>query len=151
MDLRDRFAAHFAAALVDAFADPDTVARRAYDLAEAMMLERAQRTSGDERLAIEAEPHLASLPPAAPLHHAALLDEPEPPYELDPAYDDDLDPRWLDPPYDPAWDIETRWNAEPSPRASTSPPPPQAQPQGPGLARTRPEEPQEEERKERLG
>ena len=142
IDLRDRFAAHFAAALVDAIAVPADVARRAYDLAEAMMVERARRSSPeDERAAIEEEPHLASLP----RYHPALLDEPEPPYELDAAYDDELDPRWLEPPYDPSWDVETRWSGEGSPFAPSSGSPVQ----GPGLARTRPAE-EEEERKERL-
>jgi len=148
MDLRDRFAAHFAAALVDALSVPADIARHAYDLAEAMMVERARRAfAEDERAAIEEEPHLASLPPAAPpLYHPALLDEPEPPYELDAGYgDDELDPRWLEPPYDPSWDIETRWNGDEAPEAEPSSPPVQ----GPGLARTRPE-PEEEQRKERL-
>jgi hypothetical protein len=116
MDLRDRFAAHFAAALVDAFADPDQVARRAYDLAEAMLEERARRFEGGS----------ASNPSVRPAHYLALLDEPEPMPELDPGFDDDLDPRLLDPPYDPSWDLETRWNEEPAPPR-------------PGLARTQPE------------
>jgi hypothetical protein len=130
MDLRDRFAAHFAAALVDAFADPGQVARRAYDLAEAMLNERARRVDGEEARAIAQEPLPASIPP---LFHRALLDEPEPMLEPDPGYDDDLDPSWLEPPYDPSWDIETRWDAEPS------------RPAGPGLARTQPESGESEE------
>jgi len=148
MDLRDRFAAHFAAALVDALAVPGDIARRAYDLAEAMMEEREHRISmesdpfEDERAAIEDEPYLASLPPPAPpLHHPALLDEPEPPYDMDADYDDELDPRWLEPPYDPSWDLETRWSGEPPSSRPAS--------QGPGLARTRPEA-EEEPRKEKL-
>jgi hypothetical protein len=128
MDLRDRFAAHFAAALVDAFADAGDVARRAYDLAEAMLVERARRAPGDEM--------------DHPLtYHGALLDEPAPLPERD-AGDDDLDPRWLDPPYDPAWDLEARWDAEP-------PLPPVLDGNlRPGLARTRPEE-EEAERQAR--
>jgi hypothetical protein len=120
MDLRDRFAAHFAAALVDAFADPGQVARRAYDLAEAMLTERARRVDTDESRAIAQEP---------PRFHPALLDEPEPILDPDPGYDDDLDPSWLEPPYDPSWDLETRWTAD----AAASRPP------GPGLARTQPD------------
>ena len=61
MDLRDRFAAHFAAALVDAFTDADQIARRAYDLAEAMLGERARRVDAGEGS-----------------FHGALLDAPEP-------------------------------------------------------------------------
>jgi hypothetical protein len=131
MDLRDRFAAHFAAALVDAFADPADVARRAYDLAEAMLLERARRAPGDEVDAL-----LAQLPLA---YHGALLDEPEPLPES--SYDDELDPRWLDPPYDPAWDLEARWSADEVPL-----PPVLEGGSRPGLARTRPEEEEEERR-----
>ncbi len=131
MELRDRFAAHFAAALVDAFTDASQIARRAYDLAEAMMLERAHRIDAEEESAIAAEPLHAS-----PLYHHALLDEPEPMIEPDPGYDDDLDPSWLEPPYDPSWDLETRWTADPAP-------------QGPGLARTVPEPAGAEVHKER--
>jgi hypothetical protein len=130
MDLRDQFAAQFAAALVDAFADAGQVARRAYDLAEAMMVERARRMEGEER-------STTVLPPVP----RALLDEPV--IEPDPGYDDDVDPSWLEPPYDPSWDLETRWTAEASPRAA-----------GPGLARTTPgaapaEQADGDERKER--
>jgi hypothetical protein len=125
MDLRDQFAAHFAAALVDAFADAGQVARRAYDLAEAMMVERGRRIDGEGRS--------ETLLPPVP---RALLDEPV--LEPDPGYDDEVDPSWLEPPYDPSWDLETRWNADPSPRVP-----------GPGLARTTPEQAEGDERKER--
>jgi hypothetical protein len=136
MDLRDRFAAHFAAALVDAFTDAAQLARRAYDLAEAMLDERARRIEAGE-----GEPLDASIaPPARPAHSLALLDEPEP-MEPDPGFDD-VDPRWLDPPYDPSWDLEARWSAEPSPQPS------RPQTPGPGLARTQPEE-DEAQKKER--
>jgi len=136
MDLRDRFAAHFAAALVDAFTDAGQVARRAYDLAEAMLEERARRFDAGE-----GEPAHASISvPARPAPYLALLDEPEP-MDPDPGVDDDVDPRWLDPPYDPSWDLEARWSAEPSPEAGASRP-------GPGLARTQPEE-EEAQKKER--
>ena len=132
MDLRDRFAAHFAAALVDALADPGQIAARAYDLAEAMLAERARRADHEESTAIALEPRRASVPP---IFHHALLDEPV--LEPDPGYDDDLDPSWLEPPYDPTWDLETRWGAEPS------------RPPGPGLARTVPDAVEDEGRKER--
>jgi hypothetical protein len=129
MDLRDRFAAQFAAALVDAFTDGEQLARRAYDLAEAMIAERAHRIDRDEGRAIEHEARRRSLP--APAFHGALLDEPEPMI-------DELDPLSLEPPYDPSWDLEPRWS-----------PPPSAQP-GPGLARTVPGE-DDAARKERTG
>jgi len=145
MDLRDRFAAHFAAALVDAFADAGQVARRAYDLAEAMMLERARRVDAEEGDAIALEPRHASIPPAdewlAPAPstaHGALLDEPEPMFEPDLASEEDLDPRWLEPPYDPSWDLETRWSPDVSPPAS-APAAASARTAGPGLVRTQPE------------
>lgn len=145
MDLRDRFAAHFAAALVDAFADADHVARRAYDLADAMLAERARRVDADEEGAILLEPRRASIaappldPPAAepPVYHGALLDQPEPMFEPDLAYDDEeLDPSLLEPPYDPSWDLDAHLIIP-------------SRPAGPGLARTQPEE--EEARKDRAG
>jgi hypothetical protein len=133
MDLRDRFAAHFASALVAAFADAGQVARRAYDLAEAMMAERARRLDDEEGSAIVFEARSGSVP-APPFYHAALLDEPEPMLESDPGYDDDLNPAWLEPPYDPSWDLETRWSQD----------------LRPGLARTQPEA-AEGDVKERVG
>jgi hypothetical protein len=147
MDLRDRFAVHFAAALVDALGDSEQIARRAYDLAEAMMFERARRIDAEEGSAIalepaapaEAQPRRSAAPPALRALPGALLDEPI--LEPDPGYDDDLDPSWLEPPYDPSWDVETRWSA---PEGDSAPR------QGPGLARTTPEPAGGEERKERL-
>jgi hypothetical protein len=150
MDLRDRFAAHFAAALVDAFTDGGKLAQRAYDLADAMLEERARRFDAGD-----GEPSRDSITASArPAHHLALLDEPEPMMEMememepDPGYEDDLDPRWLDPPYDPSWDLDARWSAEPAPRPPgldgvSRPPIP-----GPGLARTQPED-EEARKKER--
>ena len=135
MDLRDRFAAHFASALVAAFADDGQVARRAYDLAEAMMAERARRVDDEEGRAIALEPRRGSTAPPARPFHGALLDEPEPMLEPDPGYDDDLDPAWLEPPYEPSWDLEARWSTEPRP----------------GLARTQPGAEDEGGLKERVG
>ncbi len=144
MDLRDHFAAQFAAALVDAFADSDELTRRAYDLAEAMLAERSRRVDREEGSAIAQEPRRGSLsarPPALPFH-GPLLDEPEPMFEPENGLDEELDPQWLEPPYDPSWDLDTRWSPEPPAHASSRP--------GPGLARTQPEE-EEAARKERLG
>ena len=108
MDLRDQLAMHFAAALVDAFPNPEEIARRAYDLAEAMLSERARRIDAEEARAIMMESRDESL--GAP-----------PPESL---YDEDMEPLWLEPAYDPSWDIDPRWSAEPA---------------RPGLARTQPE------------
>jgi hypothetical protein len=157
MDLRDSFAAHFAAALVDAFADAEHVARRAYDLADAMLAERARRVDADEEGAILFEPLRGSLsappleapplearplsapPPASepPAWHGALLDQPHPIFDPDLGYDDeDLDPSLLEPPYDPSWDLDAHLITP-------------SRPPGPGLVRTQPEE--EPARKERAG
>jgi hypothetical protein len=135
MDLRDRFAVHFAAALVDVFPNADEIARRAYDLAEALLAERARRIDDEEARAL-AERRAPSL--AAPPYHGALLDEPEPMLEPDPGWEEEPDPAWLEPPYDPSWDLDVHWSGEPTP----------SRPPGPGLARTQPVE-VEEERKER--
>lgn len=132
MDLRDRFAAHVAAALAATLADPGELARRAYDVAEAMIAERARRIDADEARAISGDVARSWRPPAEPSFHGALLDEPI-------GYDEELDPSWDEPPYDPSWDVEERWSAEAPAQASSRPP-------GPGLARTGPGE---EERKER--
>jgi hypothetical protein len=119
VDLRDRFAVHFAAALVDAFPEADEIARRAYDLAEAMLAERARRIDRDEESALVEEGNAA----------IALLDEAMPWME-----DEEID---LEPPYDPSWDLDER-------RFAASP----SRPPGPGLARTQPPA-EGEERKER--
>jgi hypothetical protein len=176
MDLRDRFAAQFAAALVDAFADPSDVARRAYDLAEAMMHEREQRIDAEEGAAIalehgmisedalpdfsfedfdEASGDFLTLEAPASYPHPALLDDPAPMSEAEPemAEDEELHdeelPGWLEPPYDPSWELEARWTSGPlelPPRRASSRPP------GPGLARTQPQaEPAQEERPARSG
>jgi hypothetical protein len=150
MDLRDRFAARFAAALLARADGVDTadgagIARRAYDLAEAMMLERSRRIDGDEQAAIVFEHGLGDEAPAPVLFaydaydediladeplwvappHAGLLDEPEPMMETQ-ADDDEL-PGWLEPTDDVRWEREA-----PEAEASSSRPP------GPGLARTEP-------------
>jgi hypothetical protein len=127
MDLRDRFAVHFAAALVDAFPANAELARRAYDLADALMAERARRIDAEEAQAVEGAVETERL---ASSH--ALLDEPAPLLEPDAGWDEDADPRLLEAPYDPSWDLDDRRELRP----------------GPGLART---QPGEAEGKERTG
>lgn len=87
--LRDRFAAHIAAALVPRTEHAEEVARRAYDIADALMKERARRR---DYLAAETLVALEALPePLRELHTGFdtvhLLDEPAPPPERD---DDEL-------------------------------------------------------------
>jgi len=125
-DLRDSFAIHFAAALArEQRYSIEFIVGRAYDLAEAMMEERERRFEADARIA-----HDAGWSPA---HQAGLLDDAAPPSDADSAYDDGeellLDPSWLEPPYDPAWDSE-KWRLEPTEGAESS---------RPGLARTQAE------------
>jgi hypothetical protein len=133
MDLRDHFAVHIAAALVDAFRDPEHIARHAYDLADAMIAERARRIDAAEGRAIAMEPELdaQSAPPFE--HHTALLDRPEPILESD----EELDPSWLEPPYDPTWDADLR--REETPHRSDAAPAVGEHQTRPGLSRTQPE------------
>jgi hypothetical protein len=92
MHLRDQFAAHCAAALAGAFSDPAQIARRAYDMAEALLAERARRIEADEARALADE--------------AALV-------AFDPLFDlDAVDPDLLEPPYDPTWDIDDARSVE---------------------------------------
>ena len=149
MDLRDRFAAHFAAALVDALADSGQIAQRAYDLAEAMLIERARRVDAEEGSAAAHEPRRdsqRSRPSCAlnPVPTAPSSTSPSPSSSRISAHEEDLDPSWLEPPYDPSFGIWRRaGKPEPSPLASPSRPP------GPGLVRTTPEAAEEAPRKER--
>ena len=97
-ELRDLFAMHFAAALVrQERYSMEFIAGRAYDLADAMLAERERRLDVEEA---EIEPH------AERFSAGGLLDEPMPLFERD-----DLDPSWLEPPYDPAWDVE-KWRID---------------------------------------
>jgi hypothetical protein len=86
MDLRDQFAAQCAAALAGVFSDAAQVARRAYDMADALLAERARRVEADEARAIADE--------AALIVYDALFDP------------DAVDPDLLEPPYDPTWDLD---------------------------------------------
>ena len=96
MDLRDELAVRMAAALA-ASAEPPVddraIANRAYELADALLDERA--------LALE------------------------------------LEPRWLEPPYEPAWELEPRWSRADLARAAAK----RASDRGPGLASARPVDP----------
>lgn len=125
MDLRDKFAVHFAAALAGALSDPAQIARRSYDFAEALLAERARRIDADEARAI-----------AEALPFGAIDAEFNP---------DELDPEWLEHRYDPSWDIDPRWSAEAAPAEPASDPTPAQQETTtevvrPGLARTQPGE-----------
>ncbi|MFT3765413.1 MAG: hypothetical protein QM820_07860 [Minicystis sp.] len=91
------------------------------------MFERARRLDADEQRALAAEARRAP---------AVLLDEPDPMPEM---FEEDQE---FEPPYDPSWDLETRWSQEPAPTTKPSRPP------GPGLARTQPED-ANEKREER--
>lgn len=119
MDIRDQFAMRFAAALVGALSDPDLIARRSYDLAEAMLAERGRRMPTTEESAIAAEPP-PSIEDWALERHSMLLDEPAP-------YVEDED----EPPYDPTWDLEPPAKSETVAGPSDK--------ERPGLARTQPE------------
>ena len=134
MDLRDEFAIHFAAALTRALVDPERIARRAYDLAEALLLERARRVDADETAAIAGERPLSrrfTALESSPMAGASevydgLLD---PPAEM--IEEDDVPPG-LAAEGEPSGEIEPRWARE-GERAAASERP------RPGLARTQPE------------
>lgn len=96
MHLRDTFAAHVAAALAARIDRPEHIAVRAYDIAEALVLERARRGHGDVDGEGAYEPEeFAALERAAAEARwtgAALLDEPMPMSERD----EEVDPAWAD-------------------------------------------------------
>lgn len=134
MDLRDRFAIEFAAALTSRLDPASEIAARAYDLAEAMLRERSRRIDADERDAIAMEAPASHLPSVI-----RLLDVPAEMEELEDREDEDLieatsdiDPRWLEPEVEPSWDLDPRWR-EPRPEAAAGPVSPR-----PGLKRTQP-------------
>jgi hypothetical protein len=131
VDLRDYFAIRFAAQLAGGLYPADHIVKRAYDLADAMLAERARRLDRDERAAVQEEPPLSAEFSA---YRPALLDELPPPSEGESAYEiyaaaeaEGLDPRWLEPEGDPAWEAEPKWAPDPRPEVR------------PGLARTQPE------------
>ena len=143
LELRDYFAIRFAARLAGGLYATDTIVRRAYDLADAMIAERARRIDEAEQLAIAGEAPLSARAGLSPIRYGLpLLDELPPPSEAEPAYyygraddEDGVDPRWLEPPIDPSWDVDPRWG-EPSPAAAAT-----RESARPGLARTEPEAP----------
>lgn len=131
VDLRDYFAIRFASRLAGGLYSSDQIVARAYDLAEAMLAERARRIDRDERSAL-ADPPAAADAGSPAGYHPALLDEVAPPSEADSAYElyaaaeaEGLDPRWLEGENDPSWEAEPKWEPRPDSR--------------PGLARTQPE------------
>jgi hypothetical protein len=126
MDLRDHFAARFAAALVDAFPDPERIARRAYDLAEAMLTERARRIDAEERRAIASEQR-ADSPDAVPESFGPIPDEPHPLFFRN----EERDLSSIEPLYDPSWDAELLRD-----EGRSSPPDSDVDSSRPGLART---------------
>lgn len=129
MELRDYFAAHVAAALAQKMERPETIAARAYDLADALVRERVRRPLElglESELPPEAffdddarffqpdaiEPHFAEI---------GLLDEPAPMSERDD------EPSWMERADRPEWEADAKpvLDVRPSER--------------PGLARTAPQ------------
>ncbi len=120
MHLRDYFAAQVAAALVHRVERPEAIASRAYELAEALLRERARRQDAEDdafyERVIEAEEDEGSS------FAGGLLDEPAPLSERE---RDEIDPRWFDRDTSVQLELEPRWNASPGSDR-------------PGLARTAP-------------
>jgi hypothetical protein len=133
MDLRDFFAAHLAAALAHRVDRPAAIAARAYELADALLVERArglvaygeEQPLSDEELegffAAQGAPISDFVKEGSFFRPEGLLDEPAPIEEND----EELDAASYDPNYDPRWDVEPKW--EEPPRSER-----------PGLARTTP-------------
>lgn len=170
VSLRDFFAAHVAASLVNRADSPATIARRAFDVAEALCAERNLRDElsrlddgtientvrpSDARAGEKLfEPHLLDEP--APLEDEAELEEPEDPEveELvtltaleDAARDEILamiESAGYVPAWDPSWDDRadmTDWDRDAHwEHAVGVTPPPKRQSDRPGLARTVPEQ-----------
>ena len=135
ISLRDIFAAHVAASLATRVDTSRAIAEKAYDLADALLHERARRTDSDAETAMreatdaQPAPEPAWLDFELGLRGLALLDEPTPVSERG----DEPDARWIeresrDPAsYDPRWDrgpLVAQDEVRPSSR--------------PGLARTAP-------------
>lgn len=137
IELRDFFAAHALRALLAEGGSPDEIAWRAYDLADALVRERARRGAGHDEVDLAAEAEGDDVPawaePPGDFERAGLLDEPAPMSERDP----DLDPSWADHEFDPRWEVEPRWDD----RAADAP-----GSDRPGLRSTRPAAPNEDKR-----
>lgn len=135
MDLKDLFAAHVAAALATRPDRPDVIAARAYELAEALLRERARRapTEDDELFVSERLGDVGEEVPDEEFFRAGvgLLDQPAPYSEREGL---ELDPAWLERDGDPRWEAEPKW----------APGPPSERP---GLARTLPGLSQDEQKK----
>lgn len=170
VSLKDFFAAHVAAALVNRADSPVTIARRAFDVADALLAERQLREElsrledpGDARMARPSdaraseklfEPHLLDEP--APLEDEPELEDAEDPEveELvalaaleDSAHDELLamiESAGYVPAWDPSWDDRadmTDWDRDAHwEHAVGVAPPPRRQSDRPGLARTVPEQ-----------
>jgi hypothetical protein len=125
MDLKDLFAAHVAAGLAHRIERPDVIANRAYELADAMLRERARRTRRDaeEHVDFESAEAFEWVSPAEGLWSddsmpdedffrpsQGLLDEPAPWSDREGL---ELDPSWLDRENDPRWELEPKWAAPP--------------------------------------
>lgn len=133
MDLRDLFAAHLAAALAHRVDRPAAIAARAYELADALLVERARglvaygegQPLSDEDLEpffAEQDGPISDYPRDESFFRPeGLLDEPAPIEESE----EELEAAYYDPNYDPRWDVEPKW--EEPPRSER-----------PGLARTAP-------------
>lgn len=110
LDRRDELAARVAATLDDG-QPPWAVARRAYDLAEALIAERAWREAVDD--------------PASEEPSELLM------------FVEAGDPRLDAPPHDPRWEVEPRWSERD--RARLTARLAEREHSGPGLASARPE------------
>jgi hypothetical protein len=121
MELRDFFAAHLAAALAHRVERPEAIAARAYELADALVAERAKRYGAWDGPLEEGDvdPYFAAQDSF--FHAEGLLDEPAPLSERD----EELSPALFDRDIDPGWEAEPKW--EEPPRSER-----------PGLARTTP-------------
>lgn len=110
MDLKDAFAVHFAAALAQRIERSDVIASRAYDLADALLRERARRTTDadlqDHSLADLSGADDMDMPDEEFFRSSAgLLDEPAPWSDREGL---ELDASWLDRDNDPKWEVEPK-------------------------------------------
>ena len=129
MDLKDLFAAHVAAALAHRIERPDVIATRSYDLADALLRERARRSPSNDEEMLRGAP-LDAFDDGVPDDEffrftAGLLDEPAP---LSDREGMELDPSWIDRENDPHWEVEPKWSASSA----------EAPVERPGLKRTTP-------------